>query len=213
LSFEQGTHGVITVKCTWPYLRVMAHDQRLVVAAATTTKRAASSRLGAAQLHDGCYWDSYCCVRVQSWGKTKEEKIGYILFYKPVLQTVCFLHFYIDFVIDIVKACCILHSYVQSTSTIQFQDTLYGYPAIHGDNSRIRRPKSISHYRTLFADYFVDEGVLSWQLNYIHIFFFTFLLEYSSDGKSHKAGLCLVSKINFSVSKSMITVTDMNDTL
>jgi hypothetical protein len=42
------------------------HDQRLVVAAAPTTKKAPSSRLAAAQLHDGCRLVAHCPFSVRA---------------------------------------------------------------------------------------------------------------------------------------------------
>lgn len=74
----------------------------------------------------------------------------------------------VGFAIDIVKACCILHNYVRSRDGVQFQDTLYGYPTFHDDNSpQTRRRQYNSHCRNSFADYFLNEGAVSWQNNYI----------------------------------------------
>jgi hypothetical protein len=71
------------------------HDERLVVAAATTTKRAASSRLAAAQFTMDVIEIATAVYLYNREVKRKRKDIGYILFYKPVLQTVCFFTFFL----------------------------------------------------------------------------------------------------------------------
>ncbi|XP_054263766.1 uncharacterized protein LOC128987093 [Macrosteles quadrilineatus] len=74
----------------------------------------------------------------------------------------------VDFAIEIVKACCILHNYVRDKDGVQFQDTLYRFPSFHEEDEPPRRGRNYaSNVRNIFADYFVNEGAVPWQNDYL----------------------------------------------
>lgn len=75
----------------------------------------------------------------------------------------------IDFAIDIVKACCILHNFVRDRDGMQFNDTLYRFPNVNDEDvphPPIRREYE-SFVRNAFAKYFINEGAVTWQNNYL----------------------------------------------
>ncbi|KAG8291498.1 hypothetical protein J6590_108747 [Homalodisca vitripennis] len=74
----------------------------------------------------------------------------------------------VDLAIDIVKACCILHNYVRSRDGLQFVDTLYKFPTDNDDSECTHRNRQYnSNTRNILAEYFVNEGAVPWQKNYL----------------------------------------------
>uniref|UniRef100_A0A1B6HZT2 DDE Tnp4 domain-containing protein n=1 Tax=Homalodisca liturata TaxID=320908 RepID=A0A1B6HZT2_9HEMI len=74
----------------------------------------------------------------------------------------------VDLAIDIVKACCILHNYVRSRDGLQFVDTLYKFPTDNDDSESTHRNRQYnSNTRNILAEYFVNEGAVPWQKNYL----------------------------------------------
>lgn len=74
----------------------------------------------------------------------------------------------LDLAVSIVKTCCVLHNYVRERDGYQFEDTLTipGLQEVPKGSQRATR-RGVS-YRDMFADYFMTEGKLSWQMSRIH---------------------------------------------
>lgn len=72
-----------------------------------------------------------------------------------------------DFAMNIIKACCLLHNFVRVKDTRGFivEDTLCVGPGLHtlSIGPMERGARSAVRYRNQFADYFVNEGAVSWQ--------------------------------------------------
>lgn len=75
-----------------------------------------------------------------------------------------------DIAIGITKACCVLHNYTRKRDGYRFEDTLSVPGLLNGGTiiNEIPRPRGRGcYYRDLFADYFVNEGRLEWQVNVV----------------------------------------------
>lgn len=70
---------------------------------------------------------------------------------------------------EIVKACCILHNLVRKIDGYNFDDTLHitGLENIERNIMSDARNKSAISVRDKFANYFVNEGAVPWQMNRI----------------------------------------------
>lgn len=79
------------------------------------------------------------------------------IFHKP-------LNVNMDFAEEIIKACCILHNYVRARDGYRYEDTLFQAPLVglHERNAP-RGGMSANTARDKYADYFINEGKLSWQ--------------------------------------------------
>ncbi|KAL4125803.1 hypothetical protein QTP88_010043 [Uroleucon formosanum] len=69
---------------------------------------------------------------------------------------------------DIIKSACLLHNFVRDRDSFSFEDTLNNplTETIASDSVR-RNNRTALRYRELFAEYFMTEGRLDWQDNYI----------------------------------------------
>lgn len=83
------------------------------------------------------------------------------IFHRPI-------NVHIDLVSDIIKSACILHNFVRDRDGYSFRDSLSNplTETITRDNVR-RNNRTAFGYRELFAEYFMHEGRVEWQDNYI----------------------------------------------
>ncbi|KAG8251200.1 hypothetical protein J6590_108180 [Homalodisca vitripennis] len=73
----------------------------------------------------------------------------------------------IELAIDIIKACCVLHNYVRSRDGFQFADTLYRFPSDDNIRGGTHTRQYNSNARNILAEYFANEGAVSWQNHYL----------------------------------------------
>lgn len=84
------------------------------------------------------------------------------IFHKPI-------NVHTEFAVNIVKCCCMLHNYVLEKDGSQFEDMLHNFPST--SNTRTQQFRSIQNgytgFRNYLANYFMDEGKLPWQDEFI----------------------------------------------
>lgn len=74
----------------------------------------------------------------------------------------------IELINDIIKSACILHNFVRDRDGYSFEDSLNNpLTETIARDSVYRNNTTALRYRELFADYFMNEGRVSWQENYI----------------------------------------------
>lgn len=73
-----------------------------------------------------------------------------------------------DLAKDIIKTACVLHNFVRDRDGYSFEDTLNNPLTENIGTDSVRRNNRLAmRYRELFAEYFMTEGRLDWQDNYI----------------------------------------------